>query len=308
MKTSQVPALVIGAALVSALAGCAASAPSVSTGWHDALPQVRSARAFVFPAANSKTYQWLDNGFESYQYDYPASTARTGKKVNLYDSGGECSTGKRTFWIVDLEGEIADEYTYDGKLIRYLSPSGSNFFGQCAVSAKSGDVALTTSQGIVVFTSGSQTKAKTYSLSESPFYAGYDPKGDLFVSAVSTQDEFVLLELTAGSSSFQTVSLPNKLSSAGSVQWDGDYLAVYDRVDHKIYRYAIAGYAATLEGTVTLKHAVNCRATWIAPPYVFCPSVGRGKRAAAVFNYPAGGHAIATLAGGSGNAVIQVSE
>jgi hypothetical protein len=64
---------------------------------------------------------------------------------------------------------------------------------------------------------------------------------------------------------------------------------------------------ATLEGTVTLKHAVNCRATWIAPPHVFCPTVGAGKHAAAV-NYPAGGHSIATFAGGPGNAIIQVSE
>jgi hypothetical protein len=308
MKTSQVPARVFGGALVFALGGCATAAPSISTGWNEELFQVGSAQTFVLPASKSKTYQWLDQGMAADQYDYPKSNAPTRKKVDLYDSSGECSTGKGTFWIVDLEGETADEYTYDGKYIRSLSPSGSNFFNKCAVSAKTGDVALTASHEIVVFTGGSQTKAKTYSVSESPFYAGYDPKGNLYIDAVSTKDEFLLLELTVRSSSFQTVSLPNKLSSVGSVQWDGDYVAAYDRVARKIYRYAIAGYVATLEGTVTLKHASNCRATWIAPPYVFCPTVGAGKHAAAVFNYPAGGHSIATFAGGPGSAIIQVSE
>ncbi len=298
MNTSHVPVRVFGGALALALGGCATAAPPVLSGWND-----------VLSAAKSKTYQWLDNGFAANQYDYPKSNAPTGKKVNLYDSSGECSTGKSTFWIVDLEGEAADEYTYDGKYLRSLSPSGSNFFDQCAVSAKTGDVAVTASHEVVVFTRGSQTKAKTYSVSESPIYAGYDPKGNLYVDAVARNHAFVLLELTAQrASSFRNVSLPNKLLSVGSVQWDGDYVAAYDRVARTIYRYAIADYVATLEGTVTLKHAFNCRQTWIARPYVFCPTVGDGKHAAAVFSYPAGGDPIATFAGGSGNAIIQVSE
>ena len=89
------------------------------------------------------------------------------------------------------------------------------------------------------------------------------------------------------------------------MQWDGNYIAVTDTAAGKIYRYAITGYAATLEGTVALKGRDACWASWIAMPYVFCSTLG--NKAPEVYKYPDGGKAIATLGGYGGLAIVQVS-
>jgi hypothetical protein len=298
MSTRQIRARIFAGAIAFAVAGCANATPLS--------PTISQINVTPQRSPSSKTYQWIDFGMGAHQYDYPKSTAPTRKKVGLYDSSGECSTGRTTFWAVNVEGEAAEEYSYDGKYIRSLSPKTSaSFFERCAVSAKSADIAFTASQQVVVFTGGLQSKMTIYPVSQTPVHAGYDPANNLYIDAIAMSNEHVLLELAAGGKSFQNVSLPNELQSAGSVQWDGNYVAVTDATAGNIYRYAITGYAATLKGTVSLKGHLGCPATWIAAPYVFCSN--SGKKAVAVYKYPGGGNAIATL-GGFGGSIVQVTK
>ncbi|HEY2553988.1 MAG TPA: hypothetical protein VGI15_01955, partial [Candidatus Cybelea sp.] len=62
-----------------------------------------------------------------------------------------------------------------------------------------------------------------------------------------------------------------------------------------IYQYTVSGTKATLKGTVLLSGATDCGQTWIAPPYVYCADAGNDD--GEVFEYPAGGKAVAILDG-----------
>jgi hypothetical protein len=147
---------------------------------------------------------------------------------------------------------------------------------------------------------------KTYSISANPFHAGYDADGNLFVDALTTANDYELLELQAQGGSFQSVSLPHAIASVTSVQWDGSYITVTDADARKIYRYAVSDFSATLEGTVSFKGSNGCDATWIATSYVFCSE--RRMQRDDVYAYPAGGKPIASLEGDSGGSIVQVSK
>lgn len=297
----QILTRVLVGAIAFGVTGCANVTPLAST--------TSQIHANIDRPPSLKTYQWVDFGTAANQYDYPKSSAPTGKKVHLYGSSGECTSGKATFWIVYLEGETAEELSYDGKYIQSLTPTSSaSAFQRCAVSG-SGDVAFTAPHQVVIFKHGLQSNMSAYPISQAPDHAGYDAAGDLFIDATSTSKKYALLELAAGGKSFQNVSLPNELQSVGPVQWDGTYIAATDPTARKIYRYAIVSYAATLEGTVSLRTRYACAEAWITPPRVFCSNSYQrklGNKATSVYKYPGGGNAITRLAG-FGGSIVQVS-
>jgi hypothetical protein len=295
MNVPQVSARLLVGAIVVTTAACgsgASSVPVVPSG--GGTPQMRT---LTFPRDNapkSKTYQWVTGSTEAVQYDYPKSTSPIGSISGLNEPTGECTSGKRTFWIVNAGNGDIDEYTYNGKKhLTTLTDTTATIFS-CAVSSKNGDVAVIGYKGrVIVFKGGKQSGAATYNVSGLPYFAGYDAKGDLFIDGFSTTYQIALLELASGSKTFHSVSLPNTVGFPGSVQWDGKYVALTDQLASDVYRYTIANYAAKLNGTVSLGGADDCGDTWIAKPYLFCNDAG--KLAVDVYSYPAGGESIATL-------------
>jgi hypothetical protein len=115
----------------------------------------------------------------------------------------------------------------------------------------------------------------------------YDDNGDLFVIG-SIGSAGALVELPAGSSTFERITLPNTIQPS-FVQWDGRYLAV--STSSKIYRYSVSGSTATLEGTVDLA----CGLFWIQKDKIVCPNPGDDD--AHVYAYPAGGSPLYTWTG-----------
>ena len=308
MNAQHVFARLLVGAIVVTSAGCASGASSLPAGGNAALPRTQSVSTLPDKAKKSNVYQWVVAGTDVLQYDYPKSTNSIGSITGLDQPGGECTIGKHTFWIVTGD-ETIDEYAYNGKKLLKTLTDTLPYAAMCAVSSKNGDIAVVSfSGGVVVFKGGKQSGETTYDLPGRPYFAGYDAKGDLFVDGLSTVYRPVLVELALGSSTFESVSLPNTLQFPGSVQWDGKYIAVTDQLTNDVYRYTIADYAAKLDSTVSLGGASDCADTWIAQPYLFCADAGNG--ALEVYNYPAGGASIATLATSSNLplAVVQVSK
>ena len=313
MNAPQLFARLIAGAVAVTTAACgsgASSVPVVPSG--GGAPQTRT---LAFPrdnASKSKTYQWVTGSNDAVQYDYPKSTSPIGSISGLDETGGECTSGKKTFWIVNAGDSEILQYSYNGKKLLATLTDTAAYPEQCTVSQKNGDVAvLGLYNTVVVYKDGKQSGATAYSLPGRPYFAGYDGKGNLFVDGFSTTYQAVVLELASGSKTFQSVSLSNTLQFPGSVQWDGKYLAVTDQLTSDVYRYTVAGYAAKLNGTVSLSGADDCGDTWIAKPYLFCDDAG--KAALDVYPYPAGGESIATLSGtssgyGISGGVIQVTK
>ncbi len=322
MRTTRVPQMFIAATIAVAFAGCraASSVPEASSAAPPGGPAVSTMRhsADVPPlqfvpgkAPKSNVYQWVSTLYSSngaVEYDYPKGTGPIGE-ISGTDAQGECTSGKSTFWIVNSGNNDLAEYTYNGKkLIKTLSISDSGEPAGCAVNSTNGDIAVTLlGEGAVILFKGGKQKGETVEdgLAET-YFDGYDAKGDLFVDGV-TAESTALVEMAAGSKTFENVSLPNTIKFPGSVQWDGKYVTVNDQEGGAIYRYAIADDVATLKGTVELTGTSDCSGTWIAQPYVFCADAGLAD--APVFKYPGGGDSIATLSGsGLPISVVQVSK
>jgi hypothetical protein len=262
------------------------------------------------PAKSMKSgfYQYIsDFGNNTiYEFDYPKGDAPIGSIGG--GGGGECTrNGKGTFWVAELGASELAEFKVGGKSpIRVLSPAGQS----CAIDSATGDIATpNVSSGSVIIFRHARGKGKVYGsgLIEA-FFDGYDNQGNLFVDGFNDGGGTGLVEFPKGSSTFETITLSNSVSFPGAVQWDGKYLTIGDQESHVIYRYAVSGTMATLNGTVSLSGSSDCDQTWIAKTIVFCPDAGNID--VEVYAYPAGGYPIATLIGSFSEplAAVQVSK
>jgi hypothetical protein len=256
--------------------------------------------------AKASTYEYVIGYYGTYAsiFDYPTSKKQIG---TINDVGGQGCTnvlygyGKKTFWIVAGADDIT-EYQVPDKSIKKLSVSYSSIGSpsSCAMDS-SGDLAVGILYGsgggdVVIFRNASGTGAVYTTPLDEEFFDGYDNQGNLFADGfTSDRSGFELIELPKGSSKFQAITTSNTVGFPGSVQWDGTYLTVTDQSADAIYQYTVSGTTATLEGTVSLKGAGDCAQTWIATGVVYCGDYDNND--GEVYEYPAGGKAIAVFTG-----------
>lgn len=306
MNVRQVFARLFVGAIVTTTAACAGGTSS----W-PLVPGPSATLQMRAPATpntllSPPRFQWVTYNINAAEYEYPKSMNAVGKITHLDGPKGECTSGKSTFWIVNSgNGEIL-EYSSNGKKVLATLEAADGFASQCSVSQRNGDLAtLGLYNTVVIYKGGQQSGAMSYYVPGYPYFIGYDTEGNLFVDGFATYTVGSLLELTAGGTSFQSVSLPNALQFPGSVQWDGQFLAVTDQMSGDVYRYTISGYKANLEGTVSLSGALDCATTWIAQPYLFCGDVPKNELN--VYRYP-GGNLVATLGKAAGlGGIVQVT-
>ena len=255
--------------------------------------------------SKSKNYEYIFNFYDTYAsiFDYPKSVAQIG---TINGAGGQGCTnvlygyGKKIFWNPGRTNGGIDEYKVPDKLLKTL-PISYTITSSCAMNT-SGDLAvgilLGNSYGpggqVVIFknATGSGTVYNTPLAKE--YFDGYDPSGNLFADGFTSGSAFALVELPKGSSKFVTIKTSNSPDFPGSVQWDGTYLTVFDQETSETYQYTVSGTTATLNNTIQFTGAGDCAQTWIVKGLLYCGDADNGGE---VFNYPAGGSAIATLTG-----------
>ena len=253
--------------------------------------------------AKSKTFEYVFNDYESYAsiFDYPKSTKEIGMIAG--DGGQGCTNvsygyGKKIFWNIGGPDQIT-EYKVPKTPIKTLSIPGS-FPTSCAMDAN-GDLAVGIYDGtasamggdVVIFKNASGSGTAYTTPLEEEFFDGYDNQGNLFADGFI--DSFALVELSKGSTKFETITTSNTVGFPGSVQWDGTYLTVFDQDTSDTYQYTVSGTTATLKNTIHFTGASDCAQTWIVKGLLYCGDAGNGD--GEVFKYPAGGSPIATLTG-----------
>jgi len=256
--------------------------------------------------SKSKNYEYIFNHYDTYGsiFDYPESLAQIGQ---IKGAGGQACTnvlygyGKKIIWNAGRINDEIDEYRVPKKLIKTLSLSYT-YTSSCAMNT-SGDLAVGVLIGnsygrggqVVIFKNASGS-GKVYDTPlAKEYFDGYDPSGNLFADGTANSYSFGLVELPTGSSKFVTIKTSNSPAFPGSVQWDGTYLSVFDQETSEAYQYTVSGTTATLKNTVQLSGAGDCAQTWIVKGLLYCGDAGNGN--GEVFNYPAGGSAIATFTG-----------
>jgi hypothetical protein len=235
-------------------------------------------------------------------FDWPKGKgAQIGTIAGISSAQGECTnvlfgTGKKTFWVassVSAPGAL-DEFKVGGTtpIATLNTPTGDVPVG-CAMSTTGDLVAPSLNNGHVELFKGAKgtPTVLTPPLIEA-FSAGFDNKSNLYVSGNNSSSGVSFLELPKGSKSWKTLSTSNSVPGGG-VQFDGRYITLH--AGRAIYGYTCRGATCTLKQTVSLTGSSACGQTWIARGYVICPDDGNND--AAIYKYPAGGSAIATLTG-----------
>jgi hypothetical protein len=310
----------IALAMCAACSGAAVSAPSTATLNYQYVGKTLSVNGRLVTAARvnpvpryativpdrgvkSKKFEYMIGAYSTSIFDYPTSDKEIGQ---VTAGGGQGCTnvlygfGKKIFWIVAGATQI-NEYKVLKTQIATLSDSvGAP--SSCAMDA-AGDLAvgiLYNYSGpgggdVVIYknASGSGTAYATPLAEE--FFDGYDNQGNLFADGFDSNNDFELIELPKGSSTFETIATSNRVEFPGSVQWDGTYLTVLDQLTDLIYRYKVSGTKATLKGTVSFTGSSDCGQSWIVKGLAYCADAGNDE--GEVFKYPAGGSAIAVFTG-----------
>jgi hypothetical protein len=127
------------------------------------------------------------------------------------------------------------------------------------------------------------------------YFAGYDPKGNLFADGHDASYGFMLVEIPNGSKKAVQIQTSNQPQFPGSVQWDGKYMTVFDQDTSETYQYTIKGTKATLVNTISFTGAGDCAQTWLVKGLMYCGDALNDN--GSVYKYPDGGAPVAVLTG-----------
>lgn len=320
---------VVALALVSACSGGSTVAPSTATGTSSAKVRatyvgrtlfvngrpVTAARLNPLPryaelvpdGSKSNTYEYIFNDYGSYGsiFNYPVSNNMVGQ---LNGAGGQGCTnklhgyGKKIIWNAGRTNDVITEYTVpDNKVVKTL-PLDYDYTSSCAMN-KNGDLAVgvllgnSYSQGgqQIIFKNASGT-GKVYNTPlYKAYFAGYDPKGNLFADGENESYGFMLVEIPNATGKAVQLTTSNSPEFPGSVQWDGHYLTVFDQLTNQMYQYNVSGTTATLKHTIQFNGSSDCAQTWLVKGLMYCADAGNDE--GYVFSYPAGGSPLATFSG-----------
>jgi hypothetical protein len=177
---------------------------------------------------------------------------------------GMCSD-KGNVWVANTGTEQVMELSRTGKVLATIDDSVGYPVG-CAYDPATGDLAVTNIFGfegagqILVYPSPSSTP-KELAIANGYYYyfAGYDTKGDLFVSGKNSSGDFLLGEVPPGKTIGNVITISGgTIYFPGFVQWykPGNYVAVADQLcgDTEaacVYWVQISGSEGTITGKTT---------------------------------------------------------
>jgi hypothetical protein len=247
---------IISCVTVAMLAGC--GGPQPPTG----------AQGAVEPAIARRTGSWMarEATSEDLVYIMLGSSAgvyslageQVGELKGFDRSEGICSDAQGNVWVTYGDGFL--EYAHGGTVpIAELYLQYPYYPVSCAVDPTTGDVAAAEDSedhgsNVAVYQNIYGTP-QTYADADifAYGYLGYDDQGDLFVNGMRNKTpEFA--ELPAGGSELGALSVDEKFGKIGGLQWDGQYLALGDSVNHVVYQMSVSDGHATTEGTTHFFH------------------------------------------------------
>jgi|SRR5580698_1329512 len=298
-------------ATAAALSGCGVNAPSAA-----ALPlqpaplagRAAGSSSWMLPEAKGEDLLYVSDNWikgQVFVFSYPGGK-RVGTIGGLNMPSGECVDQRGDVWVVNLSPEEIVEYAHGGTTPIATLADPVEGFG-CAIDPSSGDLAVASLDPaqVAVYKDAAGTPT-IYSDSNVAgfFFCAYDNRGDLFVDSANARH--ALAELPKGGTEIITIAYPDN-SPLGNMQWDGQYLAVEERINGNrgpatIDRVQIAGTTAAIIGSVHLygnrdKQDGNGVQFWVQNGHIVEPIPSRpgADRTVSIWDYPAGGKAIASF-------------
>ena len=301
-------ALTIGVT-AALLAGCGGSqspigAPPVPQS-HALAGYADHGGSWMLPEAKSQDLLYISaspywpNG-DVYVYTYPQGHL-VGDLSGLFKPVGECADSQGNVFVVTLSSASTSSNVYEyahGGTTPIATLSDPNVALSCAIDPQTGNLAAG-GDGVAIFSSAQGIPA-IYNSSFAFKHCGFDNRGDLYLSALSSQygDQAQLIRLTKGSAAFQTIVVNAKLYSSArlwpSVQWDDNRLVVSSNRDDEpitFYRLRVKGAMASVTGATTVTTANNNYSgqTWIQGGRALAAGNHKHHQMAFLWKFPEGG-------------------
>jgi hypothetical protein len=276
-----------GGVALALLAGCVGSSPPIGA------PGATAQRSPVLTATvHRRDLLYVSSDGATNVYTYP-----DGKLVSALggSTGVICSNAAGDVFLSQVNVDVVDEFQHGRSTpIAQLSFAGQS----CSADRTSGELAVASSagEGVGIFRPAQRHHwhlPRLYPLPGYLFSCAYDASGDLFVDGRTQSDQIFLTELAKGRSKFKNVTLDYSLSTLGTVQWDGEYLAVGDEGNTLIRRFSIQGFKGTQVGSLTLSGPSSLAQFWIEGSIVIGADWSDSE--VGFWNYPDGGSKIKAL-------------
>ena len=260
-------------------------------------------------------YSYPDGGYRGKWID-----ESNGNDVRSH-TGGECADNAGHVFVTytGASGKILEFAHGATKPMATLSDSKGDPFS-CSFDPTTGDLAVVTTDHLggnellVYKNASSGRNGIAYSDPNLTLTnVAYDDNGNAFVDGPSG-----LAELARDAKSFQKVTLNRTIQSFGSLQWDGQYLAVTDIGTDDVYRFAIkangnGSIGGFVAGYTELGDRSNGKGynttriteTWVAGNTIVASRMRAGicdfkcPGSVDVWHYPAGGPAFRNIGGGA---------
>jgi hypothetical protein len=274
----------IGLSAAALLAACGESRLSISA--PSAMPQ---SRAVFRASTHRRDLLYVSSIGQTNVYTYPR-----GRLVSALggSTGVICSNAAGDVFLSQVNVDVIDEFQHGRStpIAEISEPFSSP--QSCSTDRISGDFAVVSSanEGVAVFRPAMRHHwhlPRLYPLSDYLFSCSYDASGDLFVDGRTQNNQIFLAEMAKGKSTFKNITLDHNLTTFGTVQWDGQYLAVGDEGNTLIRRFSIQGFKGTQVGSLTLSGPSSLKQFWIEGSIV----IGSDWYHSQVdfWNYPDGG-------------------
>lgn len=295
---------ILGAALTGALlAGCNGMVPSALGLWSMSKSSngsdLRSQSSWLRSGATEGDLLYVTSQTNNVVYMFGYPRLRLAGLLGRYrwrQLIAPCSDAKGNVFVPLLYQQKVLEFSHGGtKPIAVLKLPGSYPYS-CAFDPTTGNLAVAgglygTTIGVAIFAheKGRPTTYNDPYVSNAP-YCGYDDQGNLFLDGQGVSQNFGFSELPKGAKSFSGITVNQTITIAGTVQWDGKYVTVFQGGSGSgiIYRLQISGSSATVVGTTSLNGASGATGSWIVGRQVVVAD--QPHDAVRLYPYPGGGN------------------
>jgi len=260
----------------------------------------------VLPQAKNRDLLYVSDQLftDVYIFSYPALEP-VGTLTGFSLPEGLCSDEQGNVFVTDLLARKIVEYAHGGSEPTETLNDGGYPDG-CSVDPSTGNLAVADygssgSPGDLAVFHNARGTAVIYTDPAMISFrnCGYDDKGNLFADGQKYDNDPGLAELPAGGDKLKDIEFGRDFDAEGSVQWDGQHLAVMGNSAGSIYRLAIAGSKARVVGRTTLKSPRFSFSFWIQDRKLiltYVPVHSRAKDIAlGVWTYPGGGKPVKNI-------------
>ena len=288
MELSRIARLAaLTTAVIFVFAGCGGA------GTTSAIPQraMTQSQAHQMSGSSGDLLYVADGQRDVFVLSYPE--AKVVGDLSVSKPWGLCSDTSGDVFVTEESGQVL-EYAHGGtNPINGLVAHGAF---SCSWDPKTGNLAVVERPYSIAVFKGASGTPKTYT--DSSFmefnYCAYDDKGNLFVTGEAIGPySYALAELDAGTSSFKTITLNERVSFLEDLQWDGKYLAIDDFYGSgTINRVQVSGSSGTIESTTSLGGAQFYGYwTWLQDGKFISPiyTGGHDPKKMDFWSYPSGG-------------------